>query len=171
MMKKLTAALCVIGLSLALTGCQNSNGDSGGQENTQAASESDGVSRVLAEQFHSLMKENPQAAPQEIADAILENSILEFQGATLPVEQGLLTGFGNAEISGFSDGVMFSPMIGSIPFVGYVFTVEEGQDMDAFIQNLKNNADLRWNVCTEADVMVVEKEGNTVFFLMCPDNL
>ena len=61
-------------------------------------------------------------------------------------------------------------MIGTIPFVGYVFTVSDGGDVDAFVENLKNTADMRWNICTEADEMVVQAEGNRVFFVMCRNN-
>jgi 16S rRNA pseudouridine516 synthase len=71
-------------------------------------------------------------------------------------------------VEGFKKGVMFSPMIGTIPFVGYIFTVEDGEDVNKFIENLEKNADKRWNICTEADEMVVSAEGNTVFFVMSP---
>ena len=103
-----------------------------------------------------------------MADAILANPIIQFGGATMEVEAGLLTGFGNAEITGFNSGVMFAPMIGSIPFVGYVFELEDGADVDAFMQTLTDNADPRWNVCVEAEETVVENADNMVFFVMCP---
>ena len=32
---------------------------------------------------------------------------------------------------------------------------------------LKENANLKWNVCTEADEMVSAVQGNYVFFIMC----
>jgi len=63
---------------------------------------------------------------------------------------------------------MFAPMMGTIPFVGYVFTLDEGADVEAFMKMLEDNANLRWNVCTEAEEMTVENEGNVVFFLMSP---
>ena len=86
----------------------------------------------------------------------------------MPVEPGLLSGFDNAEITGFKEGVMFGPAIGSIAFVGYVFELEEGTDAEAFKTTLKDNANLRWNICVAAEEMVVESEGNKVFFVMCP---
>ena len=86
----------------------------------------------------------------------------------MPVEEGLLTGFGNTEVIGFQEGIMFAPMIGSIPFVGYVFTLEEGTDIDSFVGLLEENADPRWNICTEAEETIVEPSDNMVFFLMCP---
>ncbi len=105
---------------------------------------------------------------QILADEILKNPAIQFGPATMPVEPGLLTGFDNAEIKGFKEGVMFAPMIGSIAFVGYVFELEEGTDAAAFMQTLKDNANPRWNICVEAEETVVEQVGNKVFFLMCP---
>ena len=128
----------------------------------------DTVGSALAAEFHALKAENPEITAQEMADAILANPMIQFGGATMEVEEGLLTGFGNAEIKGFTDGIMFAPMIGSIPFVGYVFSLEDGADVDAFMQTLKDNADPRWNICTEAEETVVENADSMVFFVMCP---
>ncbi len=108
---------------------------------------------------------------QEIADALLTNPVIKFMGATMPVEEGYLSGFDNAEIKGFKSGVMFSPMVGSVAFVGYVFELENAADAPSFISNLKANANLRWNICVEADEMVSGSEGNKVFFVMCPEQM
>ncbi len=108
---------------------------------------------------------------QVLADELMKNPAILFGPVTMPVEPGLLTGFGNAEITGFKEGVMFAPMIGSIAFVGYVFELEEGTDGAAFVQTLKDNADPRWNICVEAEETVVEQSGNKVFFVMCPKSL
>ena len=80
----------------------------------------------------------------------------------------MLAGFNNAEITGFDEGVMFAPMIGSIPFVGYIFTLPDGADTEAFLQLLTDNADPRWNICTEADETVTGKAENMIFFVMSP---
>jgi len=118
--------------------------------------------------FNETLNENPSVRLEELADSILSNDIIQFEGVQTPVENGLLTGFGNTEITGFKDGIMFSPMIGSIPFVGYVFKLEDGSNAKEFTQMLKDNADLRWNICTEADEMIADYSGDTVFFIMCP---
>lgn len=128
----------------------------------------DTVGNMLAQEFHALKAENAEITAQEMADAILANPMIQFQGASMPIEEGLLSGFGNTEITGFNSGVMFAPMIGSIPFVGYVFTLDDGVDVDAFVQTLKDNADPRWNICVEAEETVVETADNMVFFVMCP---
>lgn len=86
----------------------------------------------------------------------------------MEIEPGYLTGFDNTEITGFKEGAVFMPMIGTIPFVGYVFTLENAADAPAFISKLKSAANLRWNICTSADEMVAGSAGNKVFFVMCP---
>lgn len=144
------------------------NTEEGTTEESGSDISGDTVGTALAQEFHALKAENAEITAQEMADAILANPMIQFGGASMEVEEGLLTGFGNAEIKGFTDGVMFAPMIGSIPFVGYVFTLEEGADVDAFLQTLKDNADPRWNICTEAEETVVENADNMVFFVMCP---
>lgn len=126
------------------------------------------VGVALAEEFYAMKAENPEITAQEMADTILANPMIQFGGASMEVAEGVLTGFGNAEITGFKEGVMFAPMIGTIPFVGYVFTLEEGADVDAFMQTLNDNADPRWNICTEAEETIVENADNMVFFVMCP---
>ena len=86
----------------------------------------------------------------------------------MAVEPGFLTGFDNTEIKGFKEGAMFAPMIGTIPFVGYVFTLDDSTNASDFISTLKSAANLRWNICTSADEMVTGSAGNKVFFVMCP---
>ena len=76
-----------------------------------------------------------------------------------------------SDITGFEQGVMFGPAIGSIPFVGYVFELADGADTDAFIKTLSDNADLRWNICVEAEEAVYGSEGSKVFFVMCNKDL
>ncbi|MBR3691844.1 MAG: hypothetical protein IKL89_03990 [Clostridia bacterium] len=118
--------------------------------------------------LYSAFKADASGTAEEIANRIITNEIIQFMGGAVPVEEGFLTGFGETEIKGFKEGAMFAPMIGTIPFVGYIFKLEDGADVEAFKTTLKDNANLRWNICTEAEEMIVEHKDNTVFFLMCP---
>lgn len=182
----LTGLLLLIG---SMTGCgkkkqEETPVESGQPQSTQEAVESqtvaeqgtleevglDGktVGRVLLLDFEQQIKENPNLTAQEMADYLLTNPIIQFSPATMAVEEGLLTGFNNAEITGFEEGVMFAPMIGSIPFIGYIFTLPEGADGDAFLKQLTENADPRWNICTEADETVTGRAGNMILFVMSP---
>ena len=137
----------------------------------QPSAGSDTVGNTLLAEFEAQMTANPDATAQELADAILANEVIQFSAATMEVEPGYLTGFDEAEISGFETGVMFAPMIGTIPFVGYIFELAEDADVDAFVQTLTDNANPRWNICTMADETIVTHQGNIVFFLMCPVSL
>lgn len=104
-----------------------------------------------------------------LAEALVANPVMaDIMAGAMEVEPGFLTGFDNNEITGFKSGAVFMPMIGTIPFVGYVFELEDGMDAASFISNLKSSANLRWNICTTADEMVSGSVGNKVFFVMCP---
>ena len=157
-MKKMIALLLASVMMLSLAAC----GSNGNEE----VKELETVGEFLLQDF----KSDSEGSAQEIADRLIQNEVLPFDPVTMPVEPGFLTGFDNAEITGFKEGVMFAPMMGTIPFVGYIFVLEDGADVDGFVQTLEDSANLCWNICTEAEEMTVEAEGNTVFFLMSPKN-
>ena len=152
-MKKLIAIALVLVMTFAVTACGGSDPDT--------------VGTSLLNDF----KANPAGSAQEIADRVITNDVIQFPAVTMPVEPGLLAGFDNAEITGFEEGVMFSPMMGTIPFIGYVFTLADDADVEGFKQNLETNANLRWNICTEAEEMHTAVVGNKVFFVMCPKTM
>lgn len=124
------------------------------------------VAETLLESFSDKAKEATDAL--SLAKELVSNEIIAFNGDAIPVEPGLLNGFGETEITGFKEGAMFAPMIGTIPFVGYVFVLEDDADVNAFEELLLTSSDLRWNVCTEADEKVVSSVDNKVFFVMSP---
>lgn len=137
-------------------------------EDTEAEVDTENtIGKALMAQF---TEQAGTVSAEELANALITNEAILFSGAAAPVEPGYLAGF-DVEIDGFKTATMFAPMIGTIPFVGYVFELEDGADVAAFEQNLKDNANLRWNICTAADEMLVTSVGNTVFFLMAPYQL
>lgn len=178
-MKKILCFLTAAMLLFSLTACGGSNPAASeppvpetespalSPEPSQAPAGASMGQALLAD-FTERVNANGDLHAEELAGALLQNPVIEFDGGAAPVEPGLLTGFGNREITGFEEGVMFAPMISTIPFVGYVFLLAEDADGDAFVQTLKDNADPRWNICTEADETVAEHVGNFVFFVMCP---
>ena len=127
----------------------------------------DTPARQIAAEFQEQMKASPETKPEELAVTLAELPWLPFAGASMPVEEGWLNGFDD-EITGFSEGAMFSPMIGAIPFVGYVFRLNDESDVPDFVARLKESANLRWNVCTQADELVTESVGDTVLLVMSP---
>ncbi len=145
-------------------------GDDSSAEGDAPAVTGDTLGQTLLADFETRAADGTLSC-QILADELMKNPAILFGPATMPVEPGLLTGFGNAEITGFKEGTMFAPMIGSIAFVGYVFELEEGTDGEAFMQTLKDNADPRWNICVEAEETVVGQSANKVFFVMCPTSL
>ena len=127
---------------------------------------SDSVGNVLLKDFKA--KVGSTTTVLELAEQLVQNPVIQFMGGAMEVEEGFLSGFDNAEIKGFKSGAVFMPMIGSIPFIGYVFELENEADVPTFISNLESNANLRWNICVTADEMVSGSVGNKVFFVMAP---
>lgn len=153
-MKKITVLCLALSAAAGLTACGN----------TEKEDKPQTVGGILLQDFQT----NADGTVQEIADRILANEIIPFSGASMEVEPGYLTGFDNTEIIGFESGVMFGPVMGTIPFVGYIFDLADDTDEDAFMKNLKENANLRWNICTEAEELTIDEEEDKIFFLMSP---
>ncbi len=96
----------------------------------------------------------------------------EFAASTLAVmpvdttvEELWLQGFSTVP-TGFSEAVCYQPMMMGQAFIGYVFRVAEGTDVEAFKKSLAENSDPRWNICTMANTTVCENFGNVVYFSM-----
>ena len=132
----------------------------------------DGTSaaQTLLNVFYNEIGANPAATTEELANAVIAHESIQFMPMVMPVEEGYLAGFNN-EVHGFAEAATFAPGIGTIPFVGYVFKLADGADVEAFKASLEADANLRWNICTAAEEMVCENVGNTVFFLMCTTSL
>lgn len=134
---------------------------------------SDGTSagQTLLNVFYDELAGNPEATGEELANAIMAHESIQFMPMVAPVEEGFLNGFDNYEVKGFENGYFFGPGMSSIAFAGYIFELADGADVEAFKDELKANANLRWMVCAEAEEMICENVGNTVFFLMCPTSI
>ncbi len=135
------------------------------EENTTGA-------KLWAE-FEQAVTQNNDAAPKDIASVLVERMADTFFGEATQLEKDaeFFTGFDNYKITGYKDGAVYMPMMGSIAFVGYVFELEDTIDPSAFLKSLTDNCNPRWNICVEADQTVAGAIGNRVFFLMCPKNM
>lgn len=175
--KKILGLLTVFVLSISmLAGCGEENNQESSQGNgTVAESTSqnneestevvtgDTVASDMYVQFQSEIVNNDDL--EQVANKLLENEKLaDMAVGCFPVEEGYLNGF-DAEITGFNEGICFGPMIGTIPFVGYLF---QSDTPDSLVADLKSHAQLNWNICTTADEMVVGAKGEYVFFAMAP---
>ena len=173
-MKKILNVILAGAMMASLTACgggaaETTPAETTVEETTRKAPET--LGEALLYDFEDRVAENAEATAQELADGIITNEMILFSGATMPMEEGYLTGFGEAEITGFEECVMFAPMIGTIPFVGYVFDMEDSEGAEALVDVLKENADPRWNICTEAEETIVGTAEDKVFFVMCPKSL
>ena len=124
-------------------------------------------------EFQQAVTENNNATPEEIATKLAESTADLFFGTSSPLEENaeFFAGFDNYRITGYRSGAVYMPMIGSIPFVGYVFELEDGTDPAAFLKSLTDNCNPKWNICVEADQVVAGAIGNRAFFLMCPKSM
>lgn len=183
-MNKIIALLMAALMLLSLAACAKDNTEpspsqseavtesfSDEQSSTQESSSEATGDKTFGETLHAAfldaMAENPDATTLELAELLASNPIIAFGPVTMPMEPGYLPGF-PVDIDGFAECTQFAPMISSIPFVGYVFRLDDGADVDTFVQNLTDNADPSWNICTTAEETIVDHVGNTVFFVMCP---
>lgn len=143
------------------TGNGNTDNGNTGNDNT-STDNADTIGAAYVNAFNEI----DSTDPNEIVNALIDKEIVDYSFGQMDVEPGFLDGF-DADITGFNTGVKFSPMIGSIPFVGYVL---ETDDTDALVDELNINANPRWNICTEADETVMAVKGNLVFFMMCQND-
>lgn len=157
-MKKFKILLCLVLCSfLIITGCTNKENNNE-EENKTVASQ-------LVTEFKKEIAKSKDI--KEVADKISEsNIIVPTTVVTEITEDDYLAGF-NEEIKEFKKAVSIAPMIGTIPFVAYIFEVDNPKE---FANNLKEQANLRWNICTEADEMQTSIVDNYVFFVMSPSN-
>ena len=154
-MKKFISLILIAVMLFAFAACGDKNPDT--------------VGYIMLAKFEELAKAE-DATALSIAETLIMDESIPFSGGAMPIEEGYLSGFGEAQITGFEEGAMFAPMIGSIAFVGYVFDLADDADVDTFIEKLEANGDLRWNICVEADEMVTGSVGDKVFFIMCPSS-
>ena len=128
----------------------------------------------VVDAFNAVLAE-PGAADynlEEIANKLAQSAVLAETYpsiAAMQTEVGptYLAGF-DEEIDGYKAAYTVAPMIGTIPFVSYVFEMEADADVDAFVSLLTEKHNLRWNICTAAEEMQCVINGNYVFFVMSP---
>ena len=177
------ALVLVLTLAFSMVACGDKKDDVKDSETTETPAGTDTQAPVDTDEtpageswgqtlvgvFNDAIAANPAATAEELANAVITHESILFMGGVTPMEAGAewLPGFNEAP-TGWATCANFGPFMGSIAFVGYVFTLEEGADVDAFKATLEANANPRWQICVTADETIIENVGNTVFFLMCP---
>lgn len=164
MKKKMLISFITMGMMCSLFGCSKKNNDNTQAPNNDSVATEEIVADTLGNKLASMFKEEIKSSEDIEAIANKLAGTTDLNCVVSSVSEGYLNGF-DGEIKGFTKGVSFAPMIGSIPFVGYIFQVDNGE---AFKETLLKVANPRWNVCTSAEETICVVEGNYVFFTMCP---
>lgn len=161
MMKKFKFIFVIIALifMIVLTGCQKNNDSKENLE--QQDSDAKTVASVLANQF---LKEIPNEKDiKKVIENLAKNDIIKINVNVEKVESGdYISGF-QTKITGFNEACAIKPTIGTIPFIAYIFEVDNPSE---FAETLNANYDLRWNICTEAEEQKTTIYENYVFFVM-----
>lgn len=164
-MKKIKTILVILTFIVGLfmiTGCGNTL-ETNNKDDQEPEKKS--VAVLLVDQFKEEMKNEKDII--KVANKISNNPIIAISTEVVSIEKySYIAGF-QTEIKGYNKAASIVPIIGSIPFIAYIFEVE---DPNTFAETLKSNADLRWNICTEADTMEIATVDNYVFFVMSPEN-
>lgn len=144
--------LLVLVLSLTLfTGCIKDNKELN-------------IGDTLASSFKSEISKNKDIL--KVAEKLSKNEVIEVAVEAVELNDGdYMPGFTD-EIKDYKKVAIVRPFIGTIPFVMYIFETENPKEL---AKTLEEKADLRWNICTEADIMKIEVSGNYVFFVMTPE--
>lgn len=168
----LTFASCARGGNLEGEATENGGTDQtpGGLENENGTEENQSLASRLVDDFKTLLNANNMMGGRALVNELLKSDRLSFESKVEDVKPGKLTGF-KGEITGFKEGVMFTPTKSDLPFIGYVFTLEDETDVESFVKLLKSNADVEWNETAKAEEMMAEGLGKMVFFVMSPKSL
>jgi len=158
-MKKISLFLLLLLMAVMMTACGSEKEPAANGGTTVSTAVSDTMGGIYLAAFEG----SAAADAKSMVDELLALNAAGTELVAMDVTEGYLDGF-KEDISGFSGGVRFSPMIGSIPFVGYVL---ESAEPEALLSQLKEKADPAWNICTQADEIVSAQKGDLVFFLMC----
>lgn len=160
--KLILVAIAIIFSTCMLEGCVKVDEP---KEDTNQKVEEKSIALTLSEQFKEEMKKEKDI--KKVAEIISQNKVLQISTNVESLKKSdYLSGF-QTEIKGHNKVVTIRPMISTIPFIAYIF---ETENAEKFAEELKSNADLRWNVCTEADDLEVTVVDNYVFFIMSPTN-
>jgi len=156
--RNLLFILVIIGGLFLLSGCSKDG-------EVQQKEEDTSVAGILTTQFKEEMKKSGDAL--EVAKKISENENIAISVDVVELKNGdYIEGF-DKEIKGYKKAYAIKSMISSIPFIAYIFEVEDAQGLE---KELNDYANLRWNICTQADHKASAVVDHYVFFVMAPKN-
>lgn len=156
MKKVLTLILIIFSITIIITGCGKKEGPKN-NDNTLAVN--------LVQEFKKEITETKdiKKVAKKLAKSDFDMPDLEVSNVS---NADYLTGF-DEKIRGYKKAYVIAPTISTIPFIAYIFESDKPNEL---ANTLKEQANLRWNICTEADEMKVSVVDNYVFFVMSPNN-
>lgn len=174
-MKKILAIILASLMLLTFVACDNSNEETtteaagpSAEELAAAASVQD-IAQALMNKYadytgvragyDELMAELPEEEQMSYEE------YCSYQLSVAPVDPEWLMGFTDVP-TGFSEAYCYQPMMMGQAFIGYIFRVAEGTDIEGFKKTLTDTCDPRWNICTMANTTVCESYGDLVYFSM-----
>ena len=157
MKKTLTFLLLILSCTFLIAGCGKKEEKPKNNDNTLAVN--------LVQEFKKEINEtkNIKKVAKKLAKSDFDMPDLEVSNVS---KADYLTGF-NEKIQGYKKAYVIAPTISTIPFIAYIFESDKPNEL---ANTLKEQANLRWNICTEADEMQVAVVDNYVFFVMSPNN-
>lgn len=153
-MKRIGKLLCVITIMLSALLSVGCNKEEEVVANT--------VATKLVASFNEIIEDEKDL--KEIASKISKHDSLKITVDVVEAEEGFLDGFDD-EIKGFKKAYAIKPIIGTQPFVAYVFESDNAKELET---TLKEKANKRWNICVEAEELETSVKDNYVFLVMSP---
>ena len=130
----------------------------GSTENTERPEYSNLLSKLVSEKLENASN------VKEVLTYIADSGALPFECMVEDIPEDYMIGF-TARTEKFNDGAYLAPIIGAQPFIVYLFQTDNTRDLET---ELRANADLRWNICTQASEIVCEEFGEYLLFAMVP---
>lgn len=121
------------------------------------------IGQILCEEFERIYMEEPETNIMDAMEEIRTNEEIVFMTEITTVDNTNIYGFSkDCEIS-FVEALWLKPTMVTIPFVAYVFVLDDDADAEVFKNNLIKCVDLKWNDTIEADEFSITNNGNYVF--------
>ena len=110
----------------------------------------------IRQSYDDYMASLPEDASEEDKNMTYE-TFCSYQLSVAPIEDMEYGLMGIPTLpEGISEVYCYQPMMMGQAFIGYVFRVAEGTDVEAFKKALEDNCDMRWNICTAANTVVTD---------------
>jgi|GEM_PF-1990175 len=164
-MKKIICAMLSVLIVLSVVGCSGC-----GNDDKQEFDNS--VGGMVAKDFLAALEENPELGVYELVDVVNNSAAVPFETMTERVDEsfGFFTGLAVSGLEGYEEAVYIAPEANWVPFMAYVFSLEEGTKANEFSAMLKESADPLWSETFLIEAApVVAYSGNKVLFVLAPE--